>query len=142
MTDNPHEVIRAIDALTEHTDTCDKDPNSRWDAHDHAVNIERELLIRLQDNGIDDAELRDLIDDDDPAIYTEQLPFEVARWLRDLWNSLLNLSDDRPEITEHITMRALSHSLCPAHFVDYAICFDDEDPDCAQIRAIHPCHDS
>jgi hypothetical protein len=33
-------------------------------------------------------------------------------------------------------------SLCPLHLCDYAICFDDEDPECAQIREIHPGHDT
>lgn len=43
---------------------------------------------------------------------------------------------------ETITELALSQSLCPAHFVDYAICFDDDDPVCAMIRFIHPNHDT
>jgi hypothetical protein len=41
-----------------------------------------------------------------------------------------------------ITELALEASLCPLHFVDYAICFDDEDPECSQIRVIHPSHDT
>jgi hypothetical protein len=32
----------------------------------------------------------------------------------------------------------MSHSLCPIHAVDWAICFDDEPEDCAQVRAIFP----
>jgi hypothetical protein len=40
------------------------------------------------------------------------------------------------------TELALDFSLCPVHFRDYAICFDDEDEECAQVRAVHPCHDT
>lgn len=36
----------------------------------------------------------------------------------------------------------LSYSLCPMHAIDYAICFDDDDPDCAAIRAHFPIHDT
>lgn len=43
---------------------------------------------------------------------------------------------------ETITFLALEFSLCPLHFVDYAICFDNEDEECAPIRAVHPCHDT
>jgi len=33
---------------------------------------------------------------------------------------------------------AMGMSLCPMHFIDWAACFDDDDPDCSQIRAIFP----
>lgn len=61
----------------------------------------------------------------------------------DIVQFLFNLSEHphgyyRDEVTDF----ALTMSLCPIHFVDYAICFDDEDPDCAQVRAIHPSHDT
>ncbi len=44
--------------------------------------------------------------------------------------------------TEDLTELRLSLSLCPLHASDYAICFDDENPECAQIRIIHPSYDS
>jgi hypothetical protein len=43
---------------------------------------------------------------------------------------------------ELATMLLLEQSLCPLHAIDYAICFDDDDPDCAAIRTIHPSHDT
>lgn len=43
---------------------------------------------------------------------------------------------------EEITTLRLGLSLCPLHGGDYAICFDDDDPECAAIRAIHPNHDT
>lgn len=43
---------------------------------------------------------------------------------------------------EEFTTLALSLSLCPMHLLDYAICFDDDTPECAAIRIIHPSHDT
>lgn len=43
---------------------------------------------------------------------------------------------------EQLTATLLAFSLCPLHRIDYAICFDDDTPDCASIRTIHPDHDS
>jgi hypothetical protein len=37
-----------------------------------------------------------------------------------------------------VSEMAMSLSLCPVHFIDWAICFDDEDPECGQVRAIFP----
>ena len=36
----------------------------------------------------------------------------------------------------------LSLSICPIHECDYATCFDDEDEECAQLRAAFPNHDT
>ena len=46
--------------------------------------------------------------------------------------------DDR----ELLTTALLDFSLCPLHRIDYAICFDDDEPECAAIRDIHPSHDT
>ena len=43
---------------------------------------------------------------------------------------------------ELLTTALLDFSLCPLHRIDYAICFDDDDPECAPIRDIHPSHDT
>lgn len=50
--------------------------------------------------------------------------------------------DPQNHLIELITELALSLSLCPLHRIDYAICFDDENAECAQIRMIHPTHDT
>ena len=58
---------------------------------------------------------------------------------------IATLFDDTPfndATIESRTALALEFSLCPLHFIDYAICFDDDDADCAPIRAIHPSHDT
>lgn len=43
---------------------------------------------------------------------------------------------------EELTRMCLDLSLCPVHVRDYAICFDDSDPECDQVRGIHPGHDT
>lgn len=86
-------------------------------------NAQREMLMMLE---MTDTEILDSLDDD-------------SLNLLDLRRSLICLrSLDR----EQITQLALDHSLCPLHLIDYAICFDDNDADCAQIRLIHPSHDT
>lgn len=52
-------------------------------------------------------------------------------------------TDDRPYYSRAaLSDLMLNYSLCPMHRIDYAICFDDDDPDCAAIRAYFPIHDS
>lgn len=48
---------------------------------------------------------------------------------------------DRLTIDERSAL-ALDLSLCPLHMIDYAICFDDDDPECAAIRQCFPSHDT
>lgn len=43
-----------------------------------------------------------------------------------------------PYMRDHLSRMAMELSLCPIHFWDWAICFDDELPECEQIRAIFP----
>lgn len=45
--------------------------------------------------------------------------------------------------TDHSAFSAflLSLSICPIHETDYAICFDDDDDECAQLRNAFPSHD-
>lgn len=52
------------------------------------------------------------------------------------------IPDHYPADREFVTELALRLSLCPHHLHDYAICFDDSNPECAMIRHIHPGHDS
>jgi hypothetical protein len=58
---------------------------------------------------------------------------ETARYIRLLIESL-----DRDSASQY----ALSLSLCPIHLIDYAICFDDNPAECAQIRKYFPSHDT
>lgn len=67
---------------------------------------------------------------------------ETARQIAtDLWAVWITALY-KPWYREDITRWALERSLCPYHFIDYAICFDDDDPACAMIRLIHPSHDT
>ena len=66
------------------------------------------------------------------------LASDCPELLRDLLTALI----DAPFSTEYLTAYSLDNSLCPMHNIDYAACFDDDDPDCAAIRAIHPSHDT
>jgi hypothetical protein len=43
---------------------------------------------------------------------------------------------------ELLTRACLDLSVCPVHLVDYMICFDDDDPECAIVRMIHPTRDN
>jgi hypothetical protein len=86
------------------------------DADDSNSMTMRNLLIDLNDN--------DAYDN----------PY--ATIMRDCINALI---DDDPHT---LSMLRLDFSLCPMHAIDYAICFDDDDPDCAAIRNCFPNHDT
>lgn len=62
--------------------------------------------------------------------------------MRRLFSDTFDFAPDELRYRELITELALAYSLCPMHFCDYAICFDDEDAECAAIRHIHPAHDT
>lgn len=66
------------------------------------------------------------------------LDSDAAELLRDLLTTML----DSPYARHDLSMMMLDFSLCPMHAIDYAICFDDDHPDCAAIRATFPRHDT
>lgn len=41
-----------------------------------------------------------------------------------------------------LSLLRYEHSLCPMHACDYAMCFDDDDDECAAIRVVLPSHDT
>jgi hypothetical protein len=103
-----------------------------WRA-ENALSALRDLMISIgNDESLSDAEL------DEVSEATEAARKDVGA----LYVALRVVFEDeysRDEVTE----MAMSMSLCPIHFVDWAICFDDEDPECDQVRAIFPhCHDT
>lgn len=120
-----HDAADMLDRLTR-CDCPDTLPRIRNCIHFDASTALRALLIdRDTSPTIDD----DPLISDDPALF-------------DFMRALLARIDANPYSTETLTKLALDHSLCPMHFCDYAICFDDDDAECAQIRAIHPSHDT
>ena len=96
------------------------------------------------DTKFDDAltAMRDLLcDDDEMPDDLELLDAATFDALRDAL-ALLKSHLDNSFARETLTTLALDQSLCPMHFTDYAICFDDRDDECAAIRLIHPSHDT
>lgn len=90
------------------------------------------------------AALRDIMTDFDRDTYTpaDDDPYRITdalyAALRDAYDTLAASPYHRDDITK----LALDNSLCPLHFTDYAICFDDDDDECAAIRIIHTAHDT
>lgn len=79
--------------------------------------------------------IRDLLINEEILAFDPEL--EYLRPLYDiLRESFFALS------TQSLSILRLDYSLCPMHSCDYAICFDDDDPECAQIRACFPNHDT
>ena len=116
MTNRPLDIapdLRAID-----------DAISALDAttDDFASLAIRDAMI----NDLDDSDLRALSADYDIS----------AHLLRPILAAILSLD------TDSLSTLRLSFSLCPIHNIDYAICFDDDNPNCAQIRAAFPSHDT
>lgn len=109
-----------LNSLINHLLTCncrDQSPTRPNCRHDDRITDFRELLIDRT---------------------SPDLESDIAELLRDALTCLI----DAPHSTEFITAMLLDNSLCPMHAIDYAICFDDDDDECAAIRAIHPSHDT
>lgn len=101
---------------------------------DDASHALREMLIATDPDTICSYNDDD-IDFDDDLLETM---IEHANRLHDAYQLILAEPDNRDILTEI----ALALSLCPLHLCDYAICFDDENDECATIRLIHPSHDT
>jgi hypothetical protein len=102
------------------------------DAHDDNHIIARAIMINnARDADATRAELRDdFILDDFDALHALIAPLFTPR----------RFDDDI--ITARSELAIDDFSLCPLHFIDYAICFDDDDDACAAIRACFPSHDT
>lgn len=80
----------------------------------------------------------------DPDMPISDMPADLRpanATIADLRRALKTIIAD-PYSRDELTDLALADSLCPLHFIDYAACFDDDDDECAQIRTIHPSHDT
>lgn len=122
MTNEPNFITyrAAIDAIDRLTAPCTDCPPIRDDhPHDHLARALRDLLID-RDYTPTDTEL----DCPDYAYATMRY--------------LLAIIDAYPYNRETLTKLLLDNSLCPLHAIDFAICFDDDDPECAAIRTIYP----
>lgn len=133
MTKNTNLIADARDAFDtiDRLTRCDCNetlPRTRFCFHDRFASALRDLLI--------DRNYSPTINTDDPLLSDPDYPFY------DMLRALLAMIDAAPYQTDSMTALLLDNSLCPLHAIDYAICFDDDDPDCAQIRTIHPSHDT
>jgi len=127
----------ALLALITHTPDCSTDSLRDDDAHDIADAMLRDMLMLDDDDCIDETTFeldyyRDNYDIDD--LDPEALMLDIAAHLD-------ALRADRFSI-HFLSMLRLDNSLCPMHHCDYAACFDDDDPECATIRAYFPSHDT
>lgn len=115
------ELINRLRQLINHAPDCDTDPYRADDEHDRALDDTRILLVEN-----DSREAIDFCHSD-------------ARYeIRELITRLI----DNEYARSFISTLALEMSLCPMHLVDYAICFDDDNAECAAIRSIFPDHDT
>lgn len=130
---NATDAFSMLDRLTNCDCPDERLPRERLCIHFHASSALRELLIdrdaQPRAEPADTAYPKMRMLDDDPDAYA---------FIR----ALLARIDAAPYMTQRLSMLALDHSLCPMHFIDYAICFDDDDPDCASIRDLFPDHDT
>lgn len=91
--------------------------------------------------------VRDLLTSDLHSLHafatTEKLQDDFADWgfteaeIRETIELLVLISGNE-YLTDYLSDLAMGMSLCPIHFVDWAICFDDQPDECSQIRAIFP----
>lgn len=65
-----------------------------------------------------------------PDGFTDELALRIFDDLTAIWAY--------PYYRDEISHWAIDMSLCPMHFCDWCSCFDDDDEECAQIRAIFP----
>lgn len=136
------DAINRIKLAIDHTDACDKGSHRPDDLHDSASWVFRNhFLIHIPDSATD-ADIDEAIS----AFPELQMPAVDRATLVQLRDDLALVweaaNSDAPWLREEITFWALSDSLCPIHFCDYAMCFEDDDPECATIRLIHPGHDT
>ena len=122
------DAFTMIDSIT----TCDCPdtlPRTRLCLHTLASSALRDLLIDRNATA-------------SPARADDPFPLDAPDFIYDFIRACLALIDAADYQTDRMTAMLLDNSLCPMHAIDYAICFDDDDPDCAAIRAIHPSHDT
>jgi len=103
----------------------------------------RDMLIAFEDEGFDIREF--LADQTKWGIYSRDTygdDWHTPRYL-DLirvHRMLCYLADPENYGRDELSQLYMSHSLCPMHHIDWAICFDDQDEECSAIRTIFPHH--
>lgn len=121
-----------LNELINHTDACGPRPTTPpYNDDDHDANLThlRDIFVNLDDYV------------PSPDEYT---PLAQAHELHELVQYFFSLSESETwgPYRDELSTLALSMSLCPMHLCDYASCFDDDDDECSQIRAMFPSHDT
>ena len=129
----PIDARRAITQLTERPYT-NPHPYRETDIYDLSQEIYRDLLIDHESDPISP-------DDYNGPDTTPRMIAGLSYVDRTLREALTVLHAD-PYSRHWLSMQYLENSLCPVHHIDYAICFDDQDPECALIREYFPSHDT
>lgn len=80
------------------------------------------------------AEITDLATSLDPEYQTQLSYADIDAMLA----SLSFIKEYQFGGRDKLTELAMDLSLCPLHMIDWAICFDDQTPECSQIRQIFP----
>ncbi len=131
--DGMTKVQKATEALRELKDLCEPPGNMSWVEFEQVSGRERADLVSARSATLrnmliswPDVNLRSDTDDDCP----EDDARRIAELLDRVWESEFH----RDQLSE----LAMELSLCPLHFIDWAICFDDANPECSQIREIFP----
>jgi hypothetical protein len=122
-----NDIARQIADICQNTPSTDNDPTQAWGTL-------RSILLNFPDD-LDTAECDEY---DNADAFAQLLPLcrRAAETLK------TGESWEIRGIRENLTEFALQLSLCPIHLIDYAICFDDNNDECAQVRMIHPSYDT
>jgi hypothetical protein len=115
-------------------------------AHDASCPDQNDAYRASCIHDLRDADIRDLLctDIDDHPDATEFMQSPDAPALAALIDAAFAAATApySESMRHRLSELLLSHSLCPMHHCDYAICFDDESDECATIRAYFPSHDT
>lgn len=114
--------------------------------HDDLAMLIRDFLCSINPDALnDDADSNiDALDDDALDYFLDSADDYPLITESDARMLLIAMRRDllAPYCRDALSRAALDDSLCPMHFCDYQICFDDDDAECALIRSIFPSHDS
>jgi hypothetical protein len=135
-----HELITRSDESRAARDAITEPPYYS-DEIDLANEMMRDLLITDDDYHPLSLDFDYYTDDELARSYRLPADFDIRALAAELAACLDAARASHYHIHDLSLMR-LEYSLCPMHHCDYAACFDDDDPECANIRALFPSHDT
>jgi hypothetical protein len=139
----PYDARLRLDALTSNAPDFERatEPPYYMTTADLANEMLRDMLILDDDDRLDETnlELNYYRENFDCAPADDN--FDIDALFYELID-LLNILRPDPFSIHYLSQLRLDASLCPMHHCDYCACFDDDDPECATIRAYFPSHDT